>query len=176
MWYTFFSFRYAAICHPMQVSLHSGKRKTFLTIVLIWIICLIPSFAWTHFSHVSFKRLQFPFYSPGQNFFPFLFFLLMPLGIPNSMVHIIQSFSRGIQGVCNWDGILDCSAIYWVLCRIFNAKLEISCSNKKKRRPFLIFLENSNIFPYFTHVLKVWQYHETSLTSRETLQFPFLSI
>ena len=105
--YDFFSLRYAAICHPMQVSLHSGKRKTFLTIVLIWIICLIPSFAWTHFSHVSFFFLKkkettilFFFTRPEKNFF-----LLMPRGL-------ICSFSRGIQGVCNWDGILDCSAIY----------------------------------------------------------------
>ena len=75
---------------------------------------------------------------------------------------LICSFSRGIQGVCNWDGILDCSAIYLsALERVFNAKLEISRSNKKG--PFFILQENSNIFKL--HVSKVWQYHETYLTS-----------
>ena len=48
------------------------------------------------------KKQQFSSFSPNQKK---TFFLLMPRGL-------ICSFSRGIQGVCNWDGILDCSAIY----------------------------------------------------------------
>ena len=49
------------------------------------------------------KEITIPFYfAPEQKK---VFILLKPRGL-------ICSFSRGIQGVCNWDGILDCSAIY----------------------------------------------------------------
>ena len=101
------------------------------------LVCLDPFQSRKFFE----KKQQFSSFSPEQK----NFFLLMPRGL-------ICSFSRGIQGVCNWDGILDCSAIYLsALERVFNAKLEISRSNKKG--PFFILQENSNIFKL--HVSKV---------------------
>ena len=45
-------FRYLAICHPLKPSLQSGKRRTAITIVLIWVICLIPSVCWSIYSEV----------------------------------------------------------------------------------------------------------------------------
>ena len=61
------------------------------------LVCLDPFQSRKFFE----KKQQFSSFSPEQK----NFFLLMPRGL-------ICSFSRGIQGVCNWDGILDCSAIY----------------------------------------------------------------
>lgn len=50
--------RYTAICHPMQPSLHSGKSQTICNIIVIWIVCLIPSFGWTHFTNVRLGSSQ----------------------------------------------------------------------------------------------------------------------
>lgn len=48
----------------------------------------------------------------------------MPLGL-------ICSFSRGIQGVCNWDGILDCSAIYLSALESLQCKIGDSLIKQK---------------------------------------------
>ena len=66
------------------------------------LVCLDPFQSRKFFFFFKKKEttILFFFTRPEKNFF-----LLMPRGL-------ICSFSRGIQGVCNWDGILDCSAIY----------------------------------------------------------------
>ena len=53
IFYTLHYLRYTAICRPMQASIQSGKKKTLVTIVVIWIICLVPSFMWTRYINVS---------------------------------------------------------------------------------------------------------------------------
>ena len=46
-------FRYVKICHPLKTLLHFGKRRTLAVIILIWVISIIFSVAWTNFTEVS---------------------------------------------------------------------------------------------------------------------------
>ena len=54
-WHNFIIIRYFATCHPLKPSLQSGKPRAVTMIVLIWIICLIPSICWSLYSKVFSK-------------------------------------------------------------------------------------------------------------------------